>query len=295
MNVLGIEYSDSEDEQDSPSPVPKPAAAPKPQPTAELKKESSPTTGPQSDNETSSTASQITTTHVKVESPAKSIDEVNKEEPVESQEAPLQSERPVATSRTGEHSDEEIGRPFDDGTRTSHMIRNLLREAINPSTHGYSIPPEPEGECDPAMQDKITKWLQLKAKGTLFNERLTRTHAFRNPSIMSKMIEFLDVDEIGSNYSKESFDPHGFPPELYYDQILKAQGMTREKPPAIPGAIPSNVAASLQQAQQRAIQFVSNINKMHNQTIPSTTSTSTTGKRRSKWDQPADGQSKRRG
>ena len=38
---------------------------------------------------------------------------------------------------------------------------------------------------------------------------------------MSKLIEFLNVDEIGSNYSKDSFDPHGFPAELYYDQIRK--------------------------------------------------------------------------
>lgn len=39
---------------------------------------------------------------------------------------------------------------------------------------------------------------------------------------MSKLIEFLELDEIGSNYLKEVYDPHGFPEDAFFDRIGRA-------------------------------------------------------------------------
>ncbi len=57
-------------------------------------------------------------------------------------------------------------------------------------------------------------------KGILFKDKLeNNTKAFRNPSIVSKLIEFLEVDEIGSNFEMQVFDPHGFAESDYFESI----------------------------------------------------------------------------
>ncbi|KAJ3175394.1 SAP30-binding protein [Geranomyces variabilis] len=133
---------------------------------------------------------------------------------------------------------------------------------------GTVLPPEPPGDADPAIQAKISKWLDLKASGMVFNDRLEATHAFRNPSITSKMIEYLGLDERGSNFSKDVYNPAGFPPEAYYDKIAERQraataGVGGPYQPPLPAAaqLTSNpgVQSAIQKAQQAAIQFVSNV------------------------------------
>ncbi|KAJ3168987.1 SAP30-binding protein [Geranomyces variabilis] len=133
---------------------------------------------------------------------------------------------------------------------------------------GTVLPPEPPGEADPAIQAKILKWLDLKASGMVFNDRLESTHAFRNPSITSKMIEYLGLDERGSNFSKDVYNPEGFPPEAYYDKIAERQraataGVGGPYQPPLPAAAQltrdPNVQSAIQKAQQAAIQFVSNV------------------------------------
>ena len=55
------------------------------------------------------------------------------------------------------------------------------------------------------------------------NDHLQRNKAFRNPRIYAKLVEFIDLDETGSNFPKEEFDPHGFAKEDYIDGILEQQ------------------------------------------------------------------------
>lgn len=61
------------------------------------------------------------------------------------------------------------------------------------------------------------------------NEHLQSNKAFRNPRIYAKLVEFIDLDEIGSNFDKETFDPHGFPKESYIDGLLEAQRQYAEE------------------------------------------------------------------
>ncbi|KAJ3163118.1 SAP30-binding protein [Geranomyces michiganensis] len=162
--------------------------------------------------------------------------------------------------------------PLDPESETpAEKLTRLLR-----SPPGVVLPPEPDGEADPAIQAKISRWLELKASGMVFNDRLESTHAFRNPSITSKMIEYLGLDERGSNFSKEIYNPTGFPPEAYYDKIAERQraatagvGGGQFHPPHHPPPSPAAATASLtsnpalqsavRKAQQAAIQFVSNV------------------------------------
>jgi hypothetical protein len=71
--------------------------------------------------------------------------------------------------------------------------------------------------------------LSLRASGHRLNDHLQHNKAFRNPRIYTKLVEFAEVDEIGSNFDKKDFDPHGFPKEMYIDGILETQKKLAEE------------------------------------------------------------------
>ncbi|KAJ3091515.1 hypothetical protein HK102_000261 [Quaeritorhiza haematococci] len=203
---------------------------------------------------------------------------------------------PVTTAAQGEA--EPLSMPEED--ETMQKLHALLK-GVRPDGGAEEIPPEPEGECDPALQDKITNFMELKASGTHFNAQLLRTHGFRNPSIMSKLIEFLDLDEYGTNFDKVMFNPRGFPAEAYFEELAKAQRLKAEASATsvipqhtfVPIASTSagnalgmrpNISAAIQQAAQRAIQFVST-KTATGAAATAATQSGSTGRRKSKWDQ----------
>ncbi|KAJ3187202.1 hypothetical protein HK101_009453 [Irineochytrium annulatum] len=89
---------------------------------------------------------------------------------------------------------------MDTAGRTMALSPGLMSENV-------TIPPEPE-----------EKWTELLAQGKRFNDRLLKTHAFANPSIMSKLIEFFGLDEYGTNFRPELFD-RKFDASNYVDAI----------------------------------------------------------------------------
>ncbi|TPX37503.1 hypothetical protein SmJEL517_g00724 [Synchytrium microbalum] len=187
-------------------------------------------------------------------------------------------------------------------------LRAILKPPAIEGQESYGIPPEPDAECDPDLEAKFENWMNLKLNGMHFNTRLTKTHAFRNPSIMSKMIEFQGLDEYGSNFPKDMFDPHGFPPEAFVDELEKAQRTRAERAAAaaiagIPVQTASgstlNIKEAAEVARQRAIQFMSAANQQPknspgvgsvgmylpaNQHAAPGSAISTAGSKRSKWD-----------
>ena len=40
-------------------------------------------------------------------------------------------------------------------------------------------------------------------------------------SIYEKLIQFCGIDELGTNYPKDMFDPHGWPEDSYYEALGK--------------------------------------------------------------------------
>ncbi|KAI9248783.1 HCNGP-like protein-domain-containing protein [Phascolomyces articulosus] len=87
----------------------------------------------------------------------------------------------------------------------------------------WGIPAEPDTPCDSDRLEKVVHFLSLRSSGHRLNDHLQRNKAFRNPRIYAKLVEFIDLDETGSNFEKEAFDPHGFPKEAYIDGILEQQ------------------------------------------------------------------------
>lgn len=73
--------------------------------------------------------------------------------------------------------------------------------------YGFSLPPEPTGKCPVELQDKITNMYEKMNAGMDMNRVIQDRKEFRNPSIYEKLIQFCDIDELGTNYSPKIYDP----------------------------------------------------------------------------------------
>ncbi|KAM7382130.1 hypothetical protein PAMA_012817 [Pampus argenteus] len=155
----------------------------------------------------------------------------------------------------------------------SEKVRNMSPDEIR-------IPPEPAGRCSMQLQEKIHKLYERKLHGDFdTNSHIQKKKEFRNPSIYEKLIQFCSIDELGTNYPKDMFDPHGWSEDSYYEALAKAQKVEMDK---------------LEKAKKERtkIEFVTGTKKGTNpsNTSASTTSNSTTTtatdaqKRKSKWD-----------
>lgn len=100
---------------------------------------------------------------------------------------------------------------------------NHIEEKINEEIDLSNIPPSPKGECDPNLQAKIALFIQKHRDGLNLNEDLKRQKQFGNPEILDKIVQHFEIDELGSNYPKDIWDPHGLPKEDYYDKLGKVK------------------------------------------------------------------------
>jgi len=93
------------------------------------------------------------------------------------------------------------------------------------------IPPEPEGRCSKALQDKFTELIERqKHRLVSTNQSIQSRKAFRNPSIYEKLIEHIGIVEYGTCYPKHLYNPTIWGPEDYYDKLgEKQQKFLRER------------------------------------------------------------------
>ncbi|XP_069012293.1 SAP30-binding protein isoform X2 [Embiotoca jacksoni] len=155
----------------------------------------------------------------------------------------------------------------------SEKVRNMSPDEIR-------IPPEPPGRCSIQLQEKIHKLYERKLHGDFdTNNHIQKKKEFRNPSIYEKLIQFCSIDELGTNYPKDMFNPHGWSEDSYYEALAKAQKVEMDK---------------LEKAKKERtkIEFVTGTKKGTNPSstaAPTTSNTTTTTatdaqKRKSKWD-----------
>eukprot|EP01132_Coremiostelium_polycephalum_P010955 gene10955-13419_t len=91
------------------------------------------------------------------------------------------------------------------------------------SINSSFLPPEPEGEVDSIIKEKILRYHKMKQEGISINENLRSSSAFKNPFILEKLISFCEIKENGSNFAKEIFDPYGYSPDCFYEELSKKQ------------------------------------------------------------------------
>lgn len=68
---------------------------------------------------------------------------------------------------------------------------------------GIAIPTEPPGHCSQELQDKITKlYEKMQTQQLDMNVVIQKRKDFRNPSIYEKLIQFCDLNELGTFISQ---------------------------------------------------------------------------------------------
>lgn len=112
----------------------------------------------------------------------------------------------------------------------AQQASSLSRSVQNKTADEIELPAEPPGKCSRILQEKITKlYERMRREGLNLTASIQRKTNFRNPSIYEKLIEFCGIDEKGTNFPPEVYDPHSFGKESYYDALDKAQKLEMEK------------------------------------------------------------------
>ncbi|QRV75942.1 HCNGP domain-containing protein [Ceratobasidium sp. AG-Ba] len=101
------------------------------------------------------------------------------------------------------------------------QIRAMLQPPPIPGVENFGIPPPSEDKIDFELAAKVAKFLALKKQGTHFNDILMRNKSFNNPHIYAKLVDFVEVDETGTNFPKNIWNPHDIQPEWYADELGK--------------------------------------------------------------------------
>ncbi|NWT21100.1 S30BP protein, partial [Vireo altiloquus] len=110
------------------------------------------------------------------------------------------------------------------------LVASFSERVWNMSPDEIKIPPEPPGRCSKQLQNKIQKLYEMKMKeGIDMNYMIQRKKEFHNPSLYEKLIQFCSIDEIGTNYPKDMFDPHSWSEDSYYEALAKAQKIEKAK------------------------------------------------------------------
>eukprot|EP00262_Sarcandra_glabra_P021906 TRINITY_DN9444_c0_g3_i2.p1 TRINITY_DN9444_c0_g3~~TRINITY_DN9444_c0_g3_i2.p1 ORF type:complete len:451 (+),score=105.10 TRINITY_DN9444_c0_g3_i2:51-1355(+) len=94
------------------------------------------------------------------------------------------------------------------------------------------LPPPPMTKCSEELQEKINKFLAYKRAGKSFNCDLRNRKDYRNPDFLQHAVRYQDIDQIGTCFSKDVFDPHGYDKSDYYDEIeadMKREGERKEQ------------------------------------------------------------------
>lgn len=70
---------------------------------------------------------------------------------------------------------------------------------------------------------KISNFHEFKRAGKSLNRNLRRAKDFKNPELLTTLVQFVGIDEIGTNYAQAVWDPHRFAPSDYYKQLDQEQ------------------------------------------------------------------------
>lgn len=107
---------------------------------------------------------------------------------------------PMDTTNTDD-GDKEKSNENGDGVHTKAKKDRFAE-------YGFQLPSEPKGKCPVDLQEKISNMYdKMKVNNMDMNKLIQERKEFRNPSIYEKLIQFCEIDELGTNYPPELYDP----------------------------------------------------------------------------------------
>ena len=81
------------------------------------------------------------------------------------------------------------------------------------------------------------------------NKIIQERKEFRNPSIYEKLIQYCDINELGTNYPADIYDPTSWGKESFYEELAKAQKTEMDK---IEKARKDNAKADINNGSKKA-------------------------------------------
>ncbi|XP_073844928.1 SAP30-binding protein [Musca autumnalis] len=158
------------------------------------------------------------------------------------------------------------GTPIEIDDDSSEKTGKVKDKYARFAHYGFSLPPEPKGKPLPELTEKINQlYEKMESNNMDMNRIIQQRKEFRNPSIYEKLIQFCDINEFGTNYPPEIYDPLQWGTESYYEELAlvqKNEMLKRQKEKKDSGKI-EQVSALARKVEEEA------------------------KKRKSKWDQPA--------
>ncbi|KAK9853392.1 hypothetical protein WJX84_006179 [Apatococcus fuscideae] len=92
------------------------------------------------------------------------------------------------------------------------------------------LPSPPTEPCAPALQALISKLLDTqREQGQTLNNAMKSHRDYRNPNFLQKMVEFCDIQQYGSLYPNELWDPSSLPAEDHSDALLDEHAQLHER------------------------------------------------------------------
>ncbi|KAM7540489.1 hypothetical protein Aperf_G00000022902 [Anoplocephala perfoliata] len=94
-----------------------------------------------------------------------------------------------------------------------------------------TLPPEPTEMCSMELLNKVETTVRRMQHDISFdpNRMIQDNKSFRNPSIYKKLVSYLGIDEKGSNFSKDVYDPYRWDANSYYDKLAEIQNREVER------------------------------------------------------------------
>ncbi|KAL9146212.1 hypothetical protein ABFS82_13G095200 [Erythranthe guttata] len=103
-------------------------------------------------------------------------------------------------------------------TEDAEMVPVEEQKDVDPLEKFLS--PRPKAKCSEELQEKIIKFLALKkTTGRSFNAEVRNRKEYRNPDFLLHAVTYQDIDQIGSCFHKDVFDPHGYDKSDFCDEI----------------------------------------------------------------------------
>lgn len=157
------------------------------------------------------------------------------------------------SSGDDDDDDEGVAAPMEEGgvlplayASTENVVEvSTATVELHQSPHAHSPSPGP-GVASPArsasassparvtrvnksLEEKMKRYFEFKAKGKNVAETLKHSKQFKNPTIYSKLVQFCNINETGTNYSQAVFDPKGYPRTSHYDRLAAEQEKFRKE------------------------------------------------------------------
>jgi hypothetical protein len=141
-------------------------------------------------------------------------------------EAPEQGPQPPPPSDPEAAYDAYPDSGDDDNDKNDHDNENTNKQGELRNIHNFdALPPElasaPPGECNPEVQSRVARWLELQRDGRRLTDTLRSSRDYRNPEFFKKMVEYWEIDEHGTAFTAEMFNPGSFPVEDSIEELKK--------------------------------------------------------------------------